>query len=274
MPLFDADKYKIPAGNIPAILALGRGLVSAYRKDAPPLVKKIRKRLDEAITSLEEAWAKLDAAAGGLDPRLADNAVDSAHAAIAAVLDSYSWLPRHLDPKDVADAKLAHDRLYGEGLSFLKLPFPEEWAESEKRVKRIQDENLQGTLERICGKPLVAALFQSHKEYGAALGITQAEDPIIVKKVGEPFSTITTVVNQYVRAVIGSVDEDEPETVELATAMLRPVEVYRERILAARAGGKLPDAPVPLPTDPVPAPPAPPVAPVAPVTGGGATPDK
>lgn len=265
MTMFEAEKYRVPTGNVAGLLALARGLITACRKDAPPLVKKFKKRLEDAVVQLEAAWTKLDGASGGVDPRLADNAIDSAHAAVSAILEAFTWLPKHVDAQDVADAQHARERLYGDGLSFLKLPYPEEWAESQKRIKRIQDENLQATLERLCGKQIVAALFTAHKEYGAALGITAVEDPIVATKVGEPFTNITNAVNQYVRAVIGTVDEEEPETVELATVMLRPVEVYRARILAGRAAARGED-----PVAPVPMPPAEPVAPVAapPAAGG------
>ena len=264
MTTFDSDKYKVPTGNVAALLALGRSLIAAYRKDAPPLVKKMKKRLDEAVANLEDSWSKLDASSGGLDARLADNVIDNAHAAIAATLEMFSWLPKHRAEKDVEDARHVRERLYGGGLEFLKAPFPEEWAESEKRIRRIHEENLQPTLERLCGKELVQALFTAHTEYGVALGITKAEDPVVATKVGEPFQVLPNVIQQYIRTVIGMVDDEDEDTVEMATAMLRPVEVFRTRVLNAR-GGKGSSDPVKLgdvETDP--AAPTQPVAPAQP----------
>lgn len=62
--------------------------------------------------------------------------------------------------------------LFPTGLDFLKLPYAEEWAESERRLAMIKRDGLASELEALAGKPYLPAVKKAHTAYGAALGIT------------------------------------------------------------------------------------------------------
>ncbi len=56
--------------------------------------------------------------------------------------------------------------LFREGLSFLKLPYHEEWAEREKRLQRIDAEGLCKDLDALAGKDFLDAVRGAHERYG------------------------------------------------------------------------------------------------------------
>ncbi|MFO0613018.1 MAG: hypothetical protein U0414_10540, partial [Polyangiaceae bacterium] len=176
-------------------------------------------------------------AAKPLSARDADTLVDRAHKALGDRLAAYALVGELLDDTSAADAAAVRARLYPDGLGFLKLKFHEEWAESDKRVRRIEEEGLRPALDRLAGKMFVDALIEAHTRYGVALGITKA-DTSVTAVVIDAYKALVGAIEQYIRVVAGTVFDDEPEVVELATRLLRPVVAYRERALAALPGKK------------------------------------
>ena len=236
MNAFDVDQYRLPSGSTADLLALARALESACDGDAPDNARKAMKKVRATAAALAVEWDKKDAIKP-MSARDADTLVDRAHKAIDDRLAAYALVSELLDDASGADAAAVRARLYPDGLGFLKLKFHEEWAESDKRVRRIEDEGLRPALERLAGKMFVDALSEAHARYGVALGITKA-DTSITAVVIDAYKALVGAIEQYIRVVAWTVFDDEPEVVELATRLLRPVVAYRERTLAAMPGKK------------------------------------
>lgn len=64
-----------------------------------------------------------------------------------------------------------HERLFPQGLRFINLPYPEQWAHVQRLIEAIdKDEALDDDLAELVGAPIMAELRPAQVAYGAALG--------------------------------------------------------------------------------------------------------
>ncbi|MCK6546340.1 hypothetical protein L6R52_10865 [Myxococcota bacterium] len=247
LPIFDA------AGG----LALSRALVAAHPRGLPAKVKKLLEQLKVADASLRERWR--DADLEEVDTRRpADLALDRAWGAFHDRIRTHSEMPTER-VKNAAEAKALHAKLFPTGLQFLKLPYVEEWAESEKRLERIRDEGLERALDRIAGPEYLEEVRHCHKVYGAVLGITERREAAEAAPGGlERLRELRKVMQRYVSNLVVLGDEEELEP--LVRAALAPIDEFRAQAGTRRARGDN-DRDAPVPEAPVPA------APVAPRGG-------
>ena len=143
---------------------------------------------------------------------------------------------------------------FPDGLTFLKLAYTAEWAESEKRLEQIDDGKLANELDAVAGPEFLAELRLAHKAYGEALGVTKAspaapQAPALL----EPLRTVQAALAGYALQLAAWAEAD-PAAVATVRKALRPLDDYRAA--QARRGGA--DVPAP-PEPPRPATPATPI---------------
>lgn len=233
---FDPTPYvRPPELDVASGVALGVSLLSAMPKEASENVRKAARRLRAATVELQDAWSANGRGDATIDKRPADIRVDKAWGALYSRLDAYASLPSDENPKAKRAAELL-DLIYPDGLQFLTLPYNAEWAEGEKRLKLIEDEELAADLNELAGPEFLAEVKKAHKLYGDAIGITRpaGEGPV---NLVDPLRALGRAITQYSLQVVATVDESQA-SISTAKGALKPIDDTRADAAhrVARAG--------------------------------------
>jgi hypothetical protein len=248
-PTFDPDLYgSVPTRTPRATLGLARALISAAPEEPDAALAKRLTKIRKAAKLLQGAWVDASRPTPATeDARVVDVTLDRCWSAMRSRLEGCS----QLGDDDLAPrATKLLETVFPTGLDFLRLPYAEEWAESERRLALIKTDDLDAEFERMAGAAYLPAIKQAHAAYGAALGITDkkaaAPDPA---RVLEPLRALQAAISSYVRAVVGAVDEDDEDSVVAAKEQLEPI-VRARRPRAS--GGADADEPIeaPMPEGP------------------------
>jgi hypothetical protein len=211
------------------------------------MIRRTAKLLRTHVVEMQGAWIAQDKEAKPQDRRVVDVWVDNAWSAVAGRVDSYTWLPKDKVPL-VARAEEIHAHLFSDGLAFLNLPYDEEWAESAKRIKKIEELGLARDIERVVGPEFLPNLLAAHEAYGKVAGTTEPTAVASKSSLAEPLRNLQTSVGRYARQWAAAA-EDSPELMAMARAALAPIDRLRERQVPTGAA----EAEVPVdPTTPIP----------------------
>lgn len=259
MAVFDANIYRLPGMGAAELLAVSRALLTRVEKDSPDVAKKESKRLHAKATGLQAAWIRSDVIERAEDARPYDVTLDRCWGTIHSRLLDCANLATE-KPEDAALGASILLSLFSNGLAFLKLPYDAEWAESEKLLKRIDDEGHAKGIEKLCDPVFLKVLRKAHADYGRVLGLTEKTKLPEVAGVGVAMADLNRAIGQYVRKVAGTVDEDDEATIKVALDLLSPIADARARALERSKGAKKdgeggaadqapppPDAPIPSP---------------------------
>lgn len=258
----DAATYiRPPRLGVRGGLSLSKMLLLKVPKKASPGVILAARALAVSVTTTETAWRTRGTGKPARNARAADVRIDRAHGAVQSRLLSYEILsPDH--PGRVRASELL-ERLYPTGLGFLTLPWPEEHAESERRVQIIEEEELREDLDRLVGEVFVEELLDAHAAYGVALGITEAiEAPTPEVSMTEPLRTMLAAISDYALQVLAFARLDA-KNVAPARRALAPIDAFRQAASkrgsgstedggdddALPEGAPEPDSPVPVVAD-------------------------
>jgi hypothetical protein len=221
---FDPTLYaRAPSLDVPSAVALGVSLISALPKEAPPEVIGSARKMRTSIVALQSAWARQPDRA--VDRRPADQASDAAWAAFDARLDGYASLPAERHP-EAARATEIRATLLPDGLGFLKLPYPSQWAEQERRLQVIDARGMAPEIDEICGPAFLQEIRATHAAYGEALGITSPSPRPPSQSLTEPLREAQRAIARYLRKV-SSMGEDGDEAAAMARRALAPVDAFR-----------------------------------------------
>jgi hypothetical protein len=250
---FDATPYvRPPVLDVAGGVALGVALLSAAPKPAPSNVQKAALKVRKETLALQAAWAKSDAAPAPPDRRKADMRIDNAWGILLDRLASYASLPVASVPKAARAQELIHI-ISPHDREWLKLPYGAEWAESEKRLKRIDGDGLEADVDALAGHEFLVEVRAAHKAYGLALGVTKAAEEAPAVNLAEPLRALARAIGRYGVAVAGMVDDD-PATLAVVRKALRPLDDFRDAQARRNSNASTPaDASPPAtPTTPVP----------------------
>lgn len=246
------DLVQLPRLPANGAKALGQQVLAAaeHQKPFPKSVVKARGRLAAAYEGLK--LAMVDQLGGGAaegaegEPAVQelDRILDNCWGGLDDRLLGLSKLP--VGAAGAAEAGAMRKRLFPGGLSFLKLPYKLEWSESQTRLDLIERDELGGSIDQLAGKQFLPAIRDAHAAYGRALGMHQplAEDAA-VPLVRGALDAFAAALRAYVVKVMGSVDEDEPETQAVADALLAPLAAWTTSAKRAK------DEPAAPPAEPV-----------------------
>lgn len=245
---FDPTPYvRPPVVDVPAAVGLSVALLKATPRPCSAEVRRAARRLRATALALQQAWAQSGEKAPRLDKRPADVALDNAWSALFGRLESYARLPVAQAPGAERAAELLA-ALFPQGLSFLKLPYASEWAESKQRLAQIDRQKLAPSLDALAGPEFLAVIRGAHAAYGDALGMTKAlaagPSPV---GLAEPLRATTKALASYALKLCAMADDADSTAV--VRRALRPLDEYRVNT-ARRAAGGPGDAPTP--TTPVP----------------------
>jgi hypothetical protein len=245
-----------PRMDVPTAVAVGIALLAAPAPQVTPSITKSRTRLRTSVLGLQTAWAQRDkqrAESEPLDPRTADLRVDTVWGAAFGIVDALASLPAAASERFALAAKV-RDSLFFDGKAFLTLPYPAEWAESQKRLDRIDNEGLAPDLEKLVGADVVTELREAHLAYGKAVEkIMQGAGEVEAVLVRAPLQAVAEAITDYCVKVLATVEPDEPETAAAARKALKAIDVVRARaVRRTPATGDAPDLPPADPGTPVP----------------------
>ena len=131
-------------------------------------------------------------------------------------------------------AQLLLDQLFPDGLSFLALSYRDEWFESTRRLRIIEEEGLAEPIAAVTGHPsFLEAVRVAHDAYGDALSITEADSAEEAPSLADGMRELRDAISLYVVQVIAWAQQDGGRHLEEAYQALRPIDAARDA--AARA---------------------------------------
>lgn len=222
---------RAPVITVESGIALCRTLADACPKTMPAGVKKAAKRLTQTADEAQGALALRQKALGRLseeDVRLLDQAADASWNALRGRLLAYAELPA----ADYPSARRAADLvtiLFGpNGLSFLKDTYPEQWSTADTILKRIDEDSLEVDIDTIAGQEFLQNIRKQHAAYAAMVKAMLQRDGGDTGNLTDHVRALGKAIVNYASKVIGTQDEDDTATIDLARAALRPLDTYRE----------------------------------------------
>lgn len=160
----------LPKLGVPGTIALAHMLLADKPQSLSEAAQRAAEQLRSSAESLRQAWVAKRPEVSGAVVKMLDAALDNAWGAFAKRLESAAELDA--EPALAERARKLYERLFPTGLRFLTLPYREEWAESDKRLRLIDTEQLGASLDELCGRGFLAAVRAAQEQYGAALAIT------------------------------------------------------------------------------------------------------
>lgn len=224
------DLVQLPRMTAVGALAFSDQLVSC----ATPHKKVLPKT---CATSLGELTAAQSILAGALRGRLEpqDNAdlpaldhdIDAAWSALHDFAMAFAKLPG--GGPLVEAATLVRAALFADGLKFIQLAYPLEWAESQVRIDHMETPEMALALETLGAGTFVEAIRTAHVAYGKALGMGAAKTVSPSPNVRPAYLSVLHAIRLYVVKVIAMIETDRPETRVLVDALLVPFSTWNVR---------------------------------------------
>lgn len=225
----DLAQYVIaPRLSVPSGVSLGIALLSAAPKPAPQVVRRSATRLRDSVVALQQEWRRQ--LAKGLvllaTPREADTRLDRAVRAFSMRLEALTLLHADAGP-DVETAEKAHQRLFPEGLRFLTLPYPQQWAHCDRLLSTLDDdEALAADVERLVGETTLGEVRAAQQAYGDVLGITSARQTAQSVSLVAPLDAVREAIIGYALQII-AMQSDDPSRLPAARKALAPIDELR-----------------------------------------------
>lgn len=257
-----SDYLPLPRLDAAAARSFGRMLLVLAPKKAGTDARAALELIHDRLEDLDTAWVAQAEVAKRLDVRPFDRRVDALFGVVRDRLENYRVLK---ESRDRTRALEIHETLFADGLAFLRMSFPQQHAEGERRLALVEKHDLRKDLEGLVGKPFVAELYEAQQEYGEALGITvPAEPEAETARILEPLRSVFEAIATYAVHLISLARADAKRTADVRRA-LSPIEKFRRTNGVANAATPSPaTAASPLPADaPAPDSPLPAVPPEA-----------
>jgi hypothetical protein len=252
---FDPALYtRMPRYDVAAGITLSRQILAALPGRPPAPLKRCAERLGHETETLQRVWRERESEAASSDPRPIDTMADNAWRNFHDRLAAYAGLPAEFYPEAGRAAELV-SVLFPEGLSFLKLDYNSQWAESERRLQHIQVERLETDVNKLAGAAFLAEVRRCHLLYGEAIGVSKPKERRSPVPLSEPLRTMTQTLIALCAQLVALYYEGDGDQRAEVRAALRPIDDFRAAALR-RARGSNSNMPAPTPP-PDPAPPNP-----------------
>lgn len=223
---------RAPSISVASGISLAEALVNACPESAPANVKKACKKLEAAAVTaakilLAERRHQGSDDDGDDDSFTLDHEADLSWGALRARLLAYSMLPSARFPKAKHAAEIMVQLFGSEGLSFLKEDYVTQNATMAIILKHIDERGLQKEIDAIAGPEFLEQLRDVQARYSAMVAERTAREGEVWKSMNEHVRKIQAAIVEYATKVAATVDEDEPETIEVARRALRAIEAHR-----------------------------------------------
>jgi len=237
---FDPSLYiRAPVFNLAAGISLTRALLDDSPKALGPVVKKARKHLEDTLTASQKSLAdrqREENALSGEDPREIDQEADTLWSALRTRLVAYGALPDKRVPRAVRAREIVAILFGGEGLSFLKARYVEQWSTMDAILSRIAEDKLQKDIDTLAGPEFLEQIQQVHVRYGAMVKESLTREEGSAQNLREQVQALQKAIVAYATKVCATVEEDEPETRVMARLALRALDHFRLAAAKGRGG--------------------------------------
>lgn len=214
---------RFPNPDVAGGLTLAKILLQRAPKASSPAVRKAASLVAIAVVALEEKWTRQVATASRNLRPLARRA-GAAWSAIRDRLLTYESFAE--GNSDRSRAMKIHDLLFADGLEFLTLTLTRQHAESERRLKQIDERGLGKELEQLVGPRFVAALRATHQAFGDELGVSKPSLPVTPVFVVEQLRALTEAISDYALQWL-ALGRHDPEKREAVAIALSPIDEFR-----------------------------------------------
>jgi hypothetical protein len=162
--------------------------------------------------------------------------IDNAWSATFDWLAGWCKLPVERNPH-LPQSIALFNLVFGEALTFTKLPYKIEWQQSKLRLDAIEREGHDKTFKQLGGTAFFAHLTEAQAAYGIALHITAPKPPEApAAEVHARLDAALFALRDYAARVAAYADPDLEGSDALAEALLAPLSVW-ESSNAPAAGG-------------------------------------
>jgi hypothetical protein len=234
---FDPSIYtRAPKLDVAGGVALSIQLLATVPAKPTPAVKKAAQKLRKNTIKLQEAWKERDRIEKPADPRPVDVMADAAMGRLVSRLEGYAGLSAEQYPLATRAGEILA-ALFPD-LEFLQYDYNSQWAETQKRIERIDEEDFAKDIDRISGPEFLAEVRRIHALYGVVIGVTQAREKVAAPSLAAPLRDVSASIAAYaiqLSAVYMDADTDD-STRRVVRAALAPMDEYRNG--AARRGAK------------------------------------
>jgi hypothetical protein len=222
-------KYaRIPQTSVPDTVALGFALVTAVPDDAPEPVTGAAAKVENGTRTLESQF-KLRNANGGTEAQTSCAVLGQAWGALQGVLKGAARIPIPNPRSKLAQSLL--DTLFPRGLGFVRSTHRTVWFQSQIRLRRIQEKNLEAQLAQAAGdSSFLEAIRATHAAFAVALKITEADSVPVYKvpNLVQGMSTVRELMTQYAVQLIAWGQQNGGEHLDDALLALNPIEAVRD----------------------------------------------
>jgi hypothetical protein len=235
---FDPSLYvRAPIVTASTGVTLAYALHDACPKDPPANVKKASKHLksvaDKAKADLAERNRKLGVFSDE-DSRELDNEADRAWGGFRLSLQGMAML----DPEKYPRARRAAEieaKVFAQGSEFLKAEFSAQSTAMATLLKQIRDDGLQPDIDDVIGKEFLQAIKHVQPRYEAMVKERLRRDNAAGQNLADSVRAIQGAIVNYAQKILGTIEHDDPATMEAARVALLPIANFREA--AARGAG-------------------------------------
>ncbi len=234
-----------PRFSVGAGLALVRALIASVPTNADTLIRTSAQAMRDQGVRLQQAWIATDSKTA-TPARPVDTATDAVWRGVymraqGAVVSGTS------EEKASAGQKVL-DELYDQGLTFINVRYPLQWAEMEKRLEKLQNEDLAKALEEVTDKNTLPTLRRQQEAYGKAIGVTERSPAPATPSpnLTDERAALSDKITRYCLAVLSAYPIDEEAGAAQVRHILQPIDELRAAAKANKAPKEEP------PEDPIP----------------------
>lgn len=240
-----ADYIHAPVITVSSGVALALALVDACPKASPANVKKARDRLKTTAEKARAQLAERNRALGVFteeDSRALDNEADRAWGALRMRIQAMAML----EPKKFPKAKRAAEidsALFSGGMNFLFAEYGTQSSRMAAILHQIDEDGLSADIDGIAGKDFLHAVRDIQPRYEAMVNERLRRDKATGQNMLETTRGLQAAIVNYASKIIGTIDDEEPDTVEAARVALLPIANHREAAAARAQRNAEPTAP-------------------------------
>ena len=226
--------------DTPSALALATKLVKRA-PTAPRVLALHAGQVARDAQALDAEWSAVRKAGSGT-ARPHDMAVDAAWSAIHGRLVPWTQIAHERSARAAELIEL----VFPDGLRFLLMPWPAQWAEGQKRLRQVRSGGLEESMRELVGDAFWRALVAAQRAYGEALGLgegDEAEDEEASEsRVSALRGALLTSIMQYAVQVVAAHNaEPDAKARKALRAALAPIDAARAA--AQRATSKTGETP-------------------------------
>jgi hypothetical protein len=127
-----------------------------------------------------------------------------------------------------ARARALAGRLFGtDGLTFTRTPYPEQAQAMASILRLIEKDGLANEIDELTGPEILVGLRACQAQYEGMVAARLSRDGRKSGDLGILRGKLLRAIARYTNAVLGVLDEDDPDSLQLVTTALLPLELLR-----------------------------------------------